>query len=152
MSMSLIGVIGFAAYIGCKPIDIKMTATIKGKDINITEVKKEEYINKSFPEDENWINVIVSYYTNNISDCNKTDGIGANNIKLSRGNIAMPKEYAFGTKLYLENMGVFVNQDLGGAIKRINSSTIKIDMFIPNASEEYIRKLGIKKVRGKIIK
>ncbi|MDF2881322.1 MAG: hypothetical protein K0R54_1879 [Clostridiaceae bacterium] len=152
MSIGLFGVIGLAAYIECRPINTGMTAQIKGREINISEVKKEEYINTCFSEDENWINVIVSYYTNNISDCNKTDGIGANNLKLSRGNIAMPKEYPFGTKLYLENMGVFVNQDIGGAIKRINNNTIKIDMYIPDVSEEYLRKLGIKKARGKVIK
>lgn len=152
MSMSLFGVIGLAAYIGCRPMDTTLTAQIKGREINISEVKKEEYIDKCFSEDEDWINVIVSYYTNNISDCNKIDGIGANNVKLSRGNIAMPKEYPFGTKLYLESMGVYINQDIGGAIKRINNNTIKIDMYIPDASEEYIRKLGIKKVRGKVIK
>jgi 3D (Asp-Asp-Asp) domain-containing protein len=152
MSFGLVGTVGFAAYItACKPAR-PMTAVARGKEISVSEIKREEYITTSFSEDENSINVIVSYYSNTVADCGKTDGIGANNLKLSRGHIAMPKEYEFGTKLYLEGMGVFENQDTGGAIKRINSNTIKVDMYIPNASEKYLKKLGINKVRGKIVK
>lgn len=152
MSFGLVGTVGFAAYItACKPTR-PMTAIARGKEINVTEIKKEEYITTSFEENEKWINVIVSYYSNTVADCGKTDGIGANSFKLSRGHIAMPKEYQFGTKLCLEGMGVFENQDTGGAIKRIDSNTIKVDMYIPNASEKYLKELGIKKVRGKIIK
>jgi 3D (Asp-Asp-Asp) domain-containing protein len=152
MSFGLVGTVGFAAYITACKLTRPLTSEIKGREISVTEIKKEEYITTSFPEEEKWINVIVSYYSNTLSDCGKTDGIGANNIKLNRGHIAMPKEFEFGTKLYLEGMGVFENQDTGGAIKRINGNTIKVDMYIPNASRKYLKELGIKRVRGKIIK
>lgn len=124
-----------------------MATTIPSK-----EIKKEEFVRAKGKEDIEYIEVICTYYSNLLSDCGKTDNIGANNKYMKYSYIAMPREFDFGTKINLEGMGIFECQDRGGAIKRIGKNTIIVDIYIPNATEAEINQLGRKKVRGYIIR
>jgi 3D (Asp-Asp-Asp) domain-containing protein len=107
-----------------------------------------------------WYNIRVSFYTNNYNNCRKSDGIGANNIRLSRGHAAFPQEFKFGTRLYVEGLNqkvhdipnVIENQDRGGAIKILEDGTIAVDVYIPSVSDKYLNSLGVFYTRGKFIK
>ena len=155
--LSLMGLY-VATYLNCQDINKPtepLTTVIEGREINRKDIEVEKYITKCFKEDEEWIDVVATYYTNSYSDCSKNDGIGANNIRLSRGHIAAPKEYKFGTKFVFEDKGnyeVYEVQDRGGVIRKLNNHTIKVDIYIPNASAKYINQLGVKHFKAKVIK
>lgn len=116
------------------------------------QIKKQKELEEKHKREEQWYDVKVTYYTSSASDCGKTDGIGANNKRLSRGDCALPQEFPFGTKLYIKGLGVVENQDRGGAIHFIGNNTFVIDIFIPDASDEYISNLGVKWTKAKVIK
>lgn len=114
------------------------------------EKRKQEQKEK---EESQWIPVRVSYYTNDISDCGKTDAIGKSGKDLSRGGnyCASPSNIPFGTKLYIEGLGkVYEVQDRGGAIVW-NGGVMHLDVFMPNKTQSYINELGVKHTRAKII-
>lgn len=133
-----------------------ITATLPSREINMSDVQVDKLPNQPLSRGggsgiKKEYNVIISYYTNSVADCGKTDAIGANNKKMKYGYIAMPKEFPFNTKIELEGIGVFENQDRGSAIRKINGDTIKIDMYIPNATRKQLLQMGIKKVKGYIL-
>ncbi|QDY27087.1 hypothetical protein CGQ40_20495 (plasmid) [Clostridium botulinum] len=116
------------------------------------QIRKQKELEEKRKREEHWYDVKVTYYTSSYSDCQKTDGIGANNRRLSRGDCALPQEFPFGTKLYIEGLGVVENQDRGGAIHFIGNNTFVVDIFIPDASDKYISDLGVKWTKAKVIK
>jgi 3D (Asp-Asp-Asp) domain-containing protein len=77
----------------------------------------------------------VTAYTNGPESTGKTPsdpayGKTASGVHTQAGvTIACPKRFPFGTKLYIESVGVRVCQDRGGAIKGNH-----IDLFIPELS------------------
>ena len=128
-----------------------LTATTESKEI----IKTEE-------NTINWIDIEVTFYTNNRQSCGNSRGISANGTNLlkytlNEGNsdyyipIATPSDIPFGTKLYVEGLGNCISVDRGSAIKWKNGKMI-IDVFIPNTSERELNKLGRKITRGYIIK
>lgn len=59
----------------------------------------------------------ASAYTAAADECGKSDGITASGIKVHKGTLACPPQFPFGTKIEIEEMGEFVCEDRGGAIK-----------------------------------
>ncbi|HID0768039.1 TPA: hypothetical protein ACXDAZ_002568 [Clostridium botulinum] len=116
------------------------------------QIKKQKELEEKRKREEHWYDVKVTYYSNTYSDCGKVDSIGANNRRLSRGDCALPQEFPFGTKLYIEGLGIVENQDRGGAIHFIGNNTFVVDIFIPDVSDEYISNLGVKWTKAKVIK
>lgn len=115
-----------------------------------TEQLRQEELRKQ-QEEKQWFTVRISYYTSSMSNCGKTDAITASGKKAEYGMIAAPYSYPFGTTFQLENGEKLVCEDRGGAIKIINN-IVWLDVFIPNASEEYLNKLGVKYMKAKIVK
>lgn len=73
----------------------------------------------------------VSAYTASVAECGKADGITASGaVVTEHKTLACPKGYAFGTKVYIEGMGVYECQDRGGAIK-----SNKFDIYMKYRSE-----------------
>jgi 3D (Asp-Asp-Asp) domain-containing protein len=60
----------------------------------------------------------ASAYTASADECGKSDGITASGAKVQASHtLACPRQYAFGTRIKIEGMGVYVCEDRGGAIK-----------------------------------
>lgn len=115
----------------------------KAEQIRQEELRKQQ-------EEKQWFTVRVSFYTSNTQDCGKNDRITASGKKADYGMTAAPPEYNFGTIFELENGQRLVCEDRGGKIKVCNG-IVWLDVFIPNASEEYLNKLGVKYMKAKII-
>lgn len=73
------------------------------------------------------ITVTATAYDACIQCCNKTDGITKSGTKATpRQTIAVdPKIIPLGTKVFIEGMGIYTAEDIGGAIKGN-----KIDIFM----------------------
>lgn len=101
------------------------------------------------------VNVVATYYTNSAFDCGKTDGITASGLKASRGMVAVPKDIPFNTSIILEdskgNKHKVVAQDRGGAIRWLSDDTMKMDVFVPNATDEEISNMGVTRYTGYIL-
>lgn len=63
---------------------------------------------------------------------------------------AAPSNISYGSFVELNGMGIYKVVDTGGAIKWTKEGNMKVDVFVPNATNEYLNKLGVKKVTGKI--
>lgn len=101
-----------------------------------------------------WITVKVSYYTNSVSDCQKTDGISASGKILNNGGnyIAAPDNVPFGTKLDIQGLGVYEVVDRGGAIVNDSNGVMHLDVFVPDASEGELDNMGTHITKARIIK
>lgn len=59
-----------------------------------------------------------SAYNSTVEQCGKTDGITASGkLAKKEHTLACPPEYKFGTKIEIENLGIYHCDDRGGAIK-----------------------------------
>ncbi len=75
----------------------------------------------------------ASAYTAAADECGKSDGVTASGVKVQeKRTIACPKNFPFGTKLEIENMGTYVCEDRGGAIKGN-----KIDIYVETKAEAF---------------
>lgn len=75
----------------------------------------------------------VSAYTAAADECGKSDGITASGKKVTpKRTLACPKNYAFGTKVYIEGMGEYTCEDRGGAIKGN-----KFDIYVVTKKEAF---------------
>lgn len=133
-----------------------ISVIIPSHEIKRDSITNEKYVTASFEEDEHWIDIVETYYTNSVKNCGKTDAISASGKLLDRGGyIAAPYDIEFGTIIITKddknNYGEYEVQDRGGAIKWIDNHTMKIDIFVPNATQKQLEKLGVKKVKGKLI-
>jgi hypothetical protein len=135
---------------------LPLTVTLPEKQVKVEDVQKREtityggqiyYYRK--------VNIVATHYTNSVSDCGNTKGITASGVRASRGTIAVPKSISFGTEIILEdeagNKQKVVAQDRGGAIKWLNEDTMKIDVFVPNATKRQLLQLGVKHYTGYIL-
>lgn len=141
---------------------IKPMEEIKKKElaekIRLEELHKQQEIEriekeKKQKEENQWIPVRCSFYTNDVSDCGKDDAISASGKNLSRGGnyCAAPKDMEFGTQLEIIGLGVYDIQDRGGAIVW-RDGVMCLDIFIPNTSQEHLNSLGVKYTKARIIK
>ena len=97
------------------------------------------------------INLRVSFYTVSYQETGKIDGITASGKRIQEGHIAMPKDIPFGTRVYIEGLGEYTCEDRGGAITYTNDGTMKVDVYIPNATQKQLMNLGVVYTKGYII-
>jgi 3D (Asp-Asp-Asp) domain-containing protein len=129
--------------------------------IKIVEVNKQEHPLMKAKKKERLINIIVTYYTNSIGDCQSTAGIaasGKNLVSASRGGdikyVAAPKNIPFNTKVNVKGIGICDVQDRGGAIKHVwidNVEYMKLDIFVKGATRQQLLNKGLLKTTGYII-
>ena len=99
------------------------------------------------------------YLRGNYEDEKKLNGngiAGASGRKVFPGMIAAPKTYAFGTKIYLEGLGVGTVADRGGAIVKAGErgqDYDRLDIWMGHGDEGLARALkwGIRTVEGEIL-
>lgn len=103
------------------------------------------------------INIICSAYTSDPSENGSGLGITAKGTKLRSGICAIPREFALGTKIYVQGLDSFIGinelsgEDYGNSsyVRRIDNNTIKIDVFM--SSKQQALNFGIRKFKGYII-
>lgn len=72
----------------------------------------------NYPQGKFTVN--ASAYTAAADECGKSDGITASGLKVKENlTIACPPQFPLGTKLRIDEMGTYVCEDRGGAIKVI---------------------------------
>lgn len=104
------------------------------------------------------IDIEISYYSNTYSDCNRIDGLSASGKYLRESYIwcAAPSDVPFGTVLNISGLGTLTVVDRGSAIKWVTDNSgkkiMKLDVFIYNASNRFIRNKGTFRTTGQIIK
>lgn len=131
-----------------QPID----RLIRRNNQKLQEIKQQEQQRESQQktiEQHKWMTIRLSYYTSNLTDCNKTDGITSSGKYATFGTCAAPKEFLYGTTFKLENGQELTVQDRGGAIK-IHDGVIWLDVFIPGATEKELDSMGVKYVKAYI--
>lgn len=120
-----------------KQPEIVENEQFKSKD----EVKRDEVLAKwKEKQSDKWGNlpkgqfkINASAYTAATDECGKNDGITASGLKVKeKRTIACPKEFPFGAKIRIENMGVYTCEDRGGAIKGN-----KIDIYVETKKEAF---------------
>lgn len=75
----------------------------------------------------------LSAYTAAADECGKSDGITASGKKVkAKRTLACPKNYKFGTKVFIEGMGEYTCEDRGGAIKGN-----KFDIYMVTKAEAF---------------
>ena len=108
------------------------------------------------------INILISFYTSSVQNCGNSKGVSASGKNLntiSRGgssiSCAAPSSVEFGTQIQVDGLGICTVEDRGGAIKWIQINGIqymKLDVFVPHATQKQLMKKGIIKTTGRIIK
>lgn len=132
-----------------KPV-LKKPAIVKPKAI----VKKPVAVVKKSKK----VDILVTYYSNNVDDCGKTDAISASGKNLNRSSymtyVAAPKNISFGTKIDVDKIGACQVEDRGGKIKYVHIGGIKylkLDVFIKGATRQQLLNKGIVKTKGVIL-
>jgi 3D (Asp-Asp-Asp) domain-containing protein len=108
---------------------------VKSQDELYREKVLEKYQEKIavtvFPQGKFMIN--ASAYTAAADECGKSDGITASGLKVKeKHTIACPPAFPLGTKIKIENYGVYVCEDRGGAIKNNH-----IDVYMKTKKEAF---------------
>lgn len=133
-----------------KPLTVKLAE----KEIKTKDVEKTILFDGQMYRYRK-VNIVATHYTSSVADCGNTKGVTASGVRASRGMVAVPHNIPFGTQIVLEdeqgNKQKVIAQDRGGAIKWINEDTMKIDVFVPNATKKQILDLGVKKYTGYIL-
>lgn len=139
-----------------KPV-LKKPAIVKPKAIvkkPVAVVKKPVAVVKKSKK----VDILVTYYSNNVDDCGKTDAISASGKNLNRSSymtyVAAPKNISFGTKIDVDKIGACQVEDRGGKIKYVHIGGIKylkLDVFIKGATRQQLLNKGIVKTKGVIL-
>ncbi len=75
----------------------------------------------------------ASAYTAAADECGKSDGITASGLKVKeKETIACPPQFPMGTKIRISDMGIYICQDRGGAIKGNH-----IDIYMETKKEAF---------------
>lgn len=132
-----------------------LTVNIPAKEINTNSIKETVTFDGETYYYKRKINIVATHYTNSVADCGNTKGVTASGVRASRGMVAVPKNIPFGTEIVLVDEGgnkqKVIAQDTGSAIKWINADTMKIDVFVPNATKKQILDMGVKHYTGYIL-
>nr|WP_142352279.1 3D domain-containing protein [Bacillus pumilus] len=129
-----------------EPIKKKVKSTKHKRGEGIVKQKK-----KAVEQKNQTSKMVVTAYTNGYESTGKRPGHAdygttASGVSTKQGiTIACPPYMAFGTKLYIESVGIRVCQDRGGDIKGN-----RLDLFINNVSKarEFGRKtLSVKEIK-----
>ena len=139
-----------------KPV-LKKPAIVKPKAIvkkPVPVVKKPVEVDKKPKK----VNILVTYYSNNINDCGKTDAISASGKDLNKSSyrtyVAAPENISFGTKIDVDKIGSCQVEDRGGKIKYVEIRGIeylKLDVFVKGATRQQLLNKGIVKTKGVIL-
>lgn len=117
-----------------------LTATISSGNITKTEDKRE-------------INLVVTFYTGSADENGgyKNANITATGKTLSRGMCAS-NNFDFNTKIQTEEFGTLIVEDRGNPkyIRQVDENTYRIDVYV--SDKKIANKLGVKKIKGYIIK
>jgi 3D (Asp-Asp-Asp) domain-containing protein len=115
------------------------------------EISRGNTRHQSQSAEGGWFNVEISFYTNSENNCSSTAAITASGAHANSETIATPSNIPFGTSIYIEGLGNKIVQDRGGAIKNEGNGVMKIDVYVPNASERELLNMGIVRTRARII-
>lgn len=103
------------------------------------ELKREKALERyaekrkkaNYPKGKFTIN--ASAYTAAADECGKSDGITASGLKVKeKETIACPPQFPMGTKIRISDMGIYICQDRGGAIKGNH-----IDIYMETKKEAF---------------
>ena len=116
--------------------------------IKLQEQKKIEELNKH----RRRVLFHITYYTNSQEE----GGIKDKKGKLLENHeypiIAMPSDVPYGSRVEFDETingsNEFISVDSGNAIQWINDNECVVDVFVPNASQSYLNKLGRDKCYG----
>ena len=134
-------------------IKARQAQKLKQQRQQITNKHKNNNIpSLSRGNNEEYIDVRLSYYTNSIAECGKNDGISANGTNINDGGnyVAAPSTIPFGTKLDIDGV-IYTVVDRGGAIGYSNG-VMMLDVYVPGASQEQLNNLGVKFTKAQILK
>ena len=94
---------------------------------------------------ENSFVINASAYTASADECGNDKGITASGVKVAENRtLACPPQYPFGVKIEIENMGTYVCEDRGGAIKGNH-----FDVYMKTKSEAFA--FGRKNLIAKVV-
>jgi 3D (Asp-Asp-Asp) domain-containing protein len=132
------------------PLKIK---SIKKKPVIVKPVVKKPAEKKGKE-----VNILITYYSNNVEDCGKTDAISASGKNLNRSGymtyVAAPKNISFGTKIDVDKIGICQVEDRGGKIQYVwirGIEYLKLDVFVKDATRQQLLDKGVLKTKGRII-
>lgn len=111
---------------------------------DIINIPIEIYMNHPSKNTSNYhlINVRVSFYTGLAIENGGYEELNALGGPLTIGSLAAPIDIPFGTSFIIKNLppdvqtDTFTVDDRGGAIKRINHNTIKVDVYVKRKKDE----------------
>lgn len=141
--------------------DAEFRKIMKQKDIELAELEEKRKLELAYKKQieekskvtkqaVKEVNMNISFYSADYASTGKHKGhslygITASGTKAEVGRtIACPKQYPFGTKMYIEGFGERVCEDRGGAIKGN-----KLDVFVATEKEAYA--LGRKYLKVRIL-
>lgn len=121
------------------------------------EQKKKQIQSRGLSGKVKDVTCYITYYTNinNTLQGGQFDKQGKLLTNHSQPVCALPSSVPYGSYLVLDEevngSNTFKNIDTGGAIKFLGGDKVKVDIFIPNVSEQYIiNNYENKVVKGKI--
>ena len=136
-----------------KKVDTQLGAE---KKVPVKPIIKKPVVLKKKAEE---VNILITYYSNNIEDCGKTDAISASGKNLNRSGymtyVAAPKDISFGTRIDVDKIGICQVEDRGGKIQYVwirGIEYLKLDVFVKDATRQQLLNKGILKTKGTIIK
>jgi 3D (Asp-Asp-Asp) domain-containing protein len=88
---------------------------IEAKNKKRLNIYKNRLALARFKEGEQ--NILVTGYSSTPDQCWGDPFQTASGTRVHRGTMACPPQYPFGTKIEIENVGTFICEDRGGAIK-----------------------------------
>ncbi len=92
------------------------------------DVYKNRLVKARFKQGKN--NILITGYSSTLDQCSGNPFITASGTHVHQGTMACPPQYPFGTKITIENVGTFICEDRGGAIKGNH-----FDMWFSSRSE-----------------
>ncbi|WP_252251275.1 3D domain-containing protein [Clostridium sp. VAP52] len=122
------------------------------------KLKEERLKGQEQEENEHKRNFIVSYYGATYNECGNNHFITASGIPVAEGQIAVPRNIPFGSKIILEGIE-YIATDTGNPkyICELSDGTLRVDVFIARdvcendyKYEKRINSMGIKKVSGEL--
>lgn len=143
----------YIKYIG----KLKEEERIRKEKREAEEQKKRQIRSRGLSGEVKDVTCYITYYTNinNKLQGGQYDKKGKLLTSHQEKICALPSSVPYGSYLVLDEQvngsNIFKNVDTGGSIKFLGGDKVKVDIFIPNVSEQYIiNNYENKVVKGKI--